>query len=417
MSWTPSPWAADVLGDLAVRGQRRGEHEADVVLDHDVAGPVADLGLEAAERDRREAPQRAVVGGGLAGVADPELDVVDALEWQEVVGLGVGVRVDPGAGLVGGATRYRSASSRVSPAVGGVGAATLAIPCYPSHATLARMDDLLDRLAAARAGLAATRPAVEAGAPWPLAETSSTTRMRPAGGRARCSPTWRRWSPYWLGEIERVLAGDPGARPVRPGRDRPGAHRPCRTRPVRPAARAVRPDRRRPPALRPALADADAGRARAARSPSEPWRADGRGDARQVHRRATSRTTCGSSRRSWPGRTPATRRDPARARLDPAGDRPPDRDRLFLPGPDPARVGQARGRPDVDPRADRDPRHLGRRPELDGRREHVAVGRPGRGHHAVRRRQPAQVRGTPVASACRRLSKANRVSSSATVAS
>ena len=43
---------ADVLGDLAVRRQRRREDEPDVVLDHDVAGPVADLGLEAAERDR-----------------------------------------------------------------------------------------------------------------------------------------------------------------------------------------------------------------------------------------------------------------------------------------------------------------------------------------------------------------------------
>ena len=38
---------ADVLGDLAVGRQRRREHEPDVVLDHDVAGPVADLGLEA----------------------------------------------------------------------------------------------------------------------------------------------------------------------------------------------------------------------------------------------------------------------------------------------------------------------------------------------------------------------------------
>ena len=93
---------ADVLGDLAVGRQRRREHEPDVVLDHDVARPVADLRLEAAEGDRREAPQGAVVGRGLAGVADPELDVVDALERQEVGGLGVGVRVDPGAGLVGG---------------------------------------------------------------------------------------------------------------------------------------------------------------------------------------------------------------------------------------------------------------------------------------------------------------------------
>ena len=95
----------DVLGDLAVRGQRRREHEADVVLDHDVAGPVADLGLETAVGDRGEAPQRPVVRRRLAGVADPELDVVDALERQEVGSLGVGVRVDPGARLVGGALR------------------------------------------------------------------------------------------------------------------------------------------------------------------------------------------------------------------------------------------------------------------------------------------------------------------------
>jgi hypothetical protein len=93
---------ADVLGDLPVGRERRGEHEPDVVLDQDVAGAIADLRLESAERDRREAPQRPVVGAGLARVADPELDVVDALERQEVLGLGVRVAVDPGAGLVCG---------------------------------------------------------------------------------------------------------------------------------------------------------------------------------------------------------------------------------------------------------------------------------------------------------------------------
>ena len=107
---------ADVLGDLAVRRQRRGEHEPDVVLDHHVAGAVADLRLEAAEGDRREAPQGAVVGGGLAGVADPELDVVDAVERQEVGGLGVGVRVDPGTGLVGGTAGDRVGHERISAA-------------------------------------------------------------------------------------------------------------------------------------------------------------------------------------------------------------------------------------------------------------------------------------------------------------
>jgi hypothetical protein len=70
------------------------------------------------------------------------------------------------------------------------------------------MDELLDRLAAARAGLAATRPAVEAGAPWPLAETyddSDEARWGPGEVLSRLAEM----APYWLGEIERVLAGAP----------------------------------------------------------------------------------------------------------------------------------------------------------------------------------------------------------------
>ena len=95
----------DVLGDLAVGRQRGGEDEADVVLLHHVRGAVADLGLQAGERGRREAPQRAVVVRRLARIADPELDVVDALQRQEVLGLGVGVLVDVRAGLVERALR------------------------------------------------------------------------------------------------------------------------------------------------------------------------------------------------------------------------------------------------------------------------------------------------------------------------
>jgi hypothetical protein len=93
---------ADVLGDLAVGRQRRREDEPDVVLDHDVARPIAHLRLQATERDRREPPQRPVVGARLASVANPEFDVINALERQEVLRLGVGILVDPGAGLVGG---------------------------------------------------------------------------------------------------------------------------------------------------------------------------------------------------------------------------------------------------------------------------------------------------------------------------
>jgi hypothetical protein len=74
------------------------------------------------------------------------------------------------------------------------------------------MNDLLDRLDAARAGLAATRPAVETRAPWPLAETfddSDEARWGPGEVLAHLAEM----APYWLGEIERVLAGHPEPEP------------------------------------------------------------------------------------------------------------------------------------------------------------------------------------------------------------
>ena len=70
------------------------------------------------------------------------------------------------------------------------------------------MDDtLLDRLTAARAGLARTRPAVEAGAPWPMAavyDDSDEARWGPGEVLAHLAEM----APYWLGEIERVLDGE-----------------------------------------------------------------------------------------------------------------------------------------------------------------------------------------------------------------
>jgi len=70
------------------------------------------------------------------------------------------------------------------------------------------MDDLLERLRAARDGLAATRPAVEAGAPWPMAivfDDSDEARWWPGEVLAHLAEM----AQYWLGEIERVLAGHP----------------------------------------------------------------------------------------------------------------------------------------------------------------------------------------------------------------
>ena len=85
-------------------------------------------------------------------------------------------------------------------------------------------DSLLARLRAARDGLAPTRPAIEAGAPWPMAavyDDSDEARWGPGEVLAHLAEM----APYWLGEIERVLDGAAGARAVRPGRDRPGPHR------------------------------------------------------------------------------------------------------------------------------------------------------------------------------------------------
>jgi hypothetical protein len=65
---------------------------------------------------------------------------------------------------------------------------------------------LLERLQAARDGLAATRPAVETGAPWPMAavyDDSDEARWGPGEVLAHLAEM----AQYWLGEIERVLAG------------------------------------------------------------------------------------------------------------------------------------------------------------------------------------------------------------------
>jgi hypothetical protein len=102
-----------VVGNLAVRCQGSGEDEADVVFDHQIRRPVANFGLEAGERYRSESPQSAVVRGRLSGIAHPELDIVDALDRQKILGLGVGILVDVRAGLIGRALRNVRLDQRV----------------------------------------------------------------------------------------------------------------------------------------------------------------------------------------------------------------------------------------------------------------------------------------------------------------
>jgi uncharacterized protein (DUF952 family) len=71
------------------------------------------------------------------------------------------------------------------------------------------LEPLLDRLSSAGARLAATRQAVEDGAPWPVGAAAA------GGGEGEWGPTEilahvSELLPFWLGELERVLAGADG---------------------------------------------------------------------------------------------------------------------------------------------------------------------------------------------------------------
>src|SRR5436190_23595017 len=77
-------------------------------------------------------------------------------------------------------------------------AVVLGHPCYAGRATLARMDEgLLARLHRGRDGLAATRDAVEAAAPWPLAATFDTSEEAQWGPPEVLAHV-EEMVPYWL---------------------------------------------------------------------------------------------------------------------------------------------------------------------------------------------------------------------------
>jgi hypothetical protein len=90
------------------------------------------------------------------------------------------------------------------------------LECYAARATLACMDGLLERLQQGIDGLEGTRVAVEAGAPWPLAAVFDTSEEA-SWGPPEVLSHLSEMATFWLGEIERVLAGD-GAAPVPFGR-------------------------------------------------------------------------------------------------------------------------------------------------------------------------------------------------------
>ena len=89
-----------MAADLVVGRQRAGEHDPDPALLEHVRGAVADAGHEAGVGDLLEAERVDVEVRGLKGVADVELDVVDAVQRHEVVAA-LGFRGDDGLGAHG----------------------------------------------------------------------------------------------------------------------------------------------------------------------------------------------------------------------------------------------------------------------------------------------------------------------------
>lgn len=75
----------------------------------------------------------------------------------------------------------------------------------------------LDRLADARAALAALRPRIVEGEPWPLAEAFGTEPEASWGPREVLAHLVE-MLPFWLGELERVVDGGDGSAPVPFGR-------------------------------------------------------------------------------------------------------------------------------------------------------------------------------------------------------
>jgi hypothetical protein len=78
------------------------------------------------------------------------------------------------------------------------------------------LDGQIDRMTAAAAGIVALRPAVEAGAPWPLVDVYGV-EPEASWGPPELLAHVEEYFRYWMGEVERVLGGD-GSAPVPFGR-------------------------------------------------------------------------------------------------------------------------------------------------------------------------------------------------------
>jgi DinB superfamily len=71
------------------------------------------------------------------------------------------------------------------------------------------MDELIDRVAAGAAGMEALRPAVVAGEPWPLSDDYGAEPESSWGPKEVLAHV-AEMLPFWLGQVEAIVASPPG---------------------------------------------------------------------------------------------------------------------------------------------------------------------------------------------------------------
>jgi len=91
------------------------------------------------------------------------------------------------------------------------------LPCYARHATLTSVDELKDRIAASRRALDGLRDSITAGEPWPLSQAYGAEPESDWGPKEVLAHV-AEMAPYWLGQLEAVLAAPVGPEPPAFGR-------------------------------------------------------------------------------------------------------------------------------------------------------------------------------------------------------
>jgi len=92
----------------------------------------------------------------------------------------------------------------------------MVVPCA-TLAVMGSLSDVADRLSSAARGIVALEPDLAAREPWPLAEQFGT-EPEASWGPPELLAHVSEMLPYWMGEIERIVAATPDQDPVPFGR-------------------------------------------------------------------------------------------------------------------------------------------------------------------------------------------------------